>query len=136
MNLRPKLKSPPPPLAAFPPNTTKSTLLKNAPQISPTTNAFPLLSSLLSRLLLLRPPHSSQLQNRHFNQFRRESQSTQPRAVGKPVADDALLKYPGNQHSAEWYLFSDLNCPSEERIDSAVTRVMDPDEVMSKLRKL
>ncbi|KAG6383068.1 hypothetical protein SASPL_157191 [Salvia splendens] len=47
---------------------------------------------------------------------------------GEPVADGALLKYPGNQHSAEWYLFSDLNRPSEERIDSAVTRVMDPEE--------
>lgn len=47
---------------------------------------------------------------------------------GEPVADDALLKYPGNQHSAEWYLFADLNRPSEERTDSAVTRVMDPDQ--------
>ncbi|KAH6763641.1 Exostosin family protein [Perilla frutescens var. frutescens] len=47
---------------------------------------------------------------------------------GEPVADDALLKYPGNQHSAEWYLFSDLNRPSEERIDSPVTRVMDPEQ--------
>ncbi|KAG6423563.1 hypothetical protein SASPL_113963 [Salvia splendens] len=50
------------------------------------------------------------------------------RRGGEPVADDALLKYPGNQHSAEWYLFSDMNRPSEERIDSAVTRVMDPEE--------
>lgn len=47
---------------------------------------------------------------------------------GQPVAEDALLKYPGNQHSAEWYLFADLNRPSEDRIDSAVTRVMDPEE--------
>lgn len=47
---------------------------------------------------------------------------------GEPVADDSLLKYPGNQHSAEWYLFSDLNRPSVERIGSAVTRVMDPEE--------
>ncbi|KAH6830621.1 Exostosin family protein [Perilla frutescens var. hirtella] len=47
---------------------------------------------------------------------------------GEPVADDALLKYPGNQHSAEWYLFSDLNRPSEERTDSPVTRVMDPEQ--------
>ncbi|KAL3632332.1 putative arabinosyltransferase arad1 [Castilleja foliolosa] len=47
---------------------------------------------------------------------------------GVPVENDALLKYPGNQHSAEWYLFSDLNRPSEERFDSAVTRVMDPEE--------
>ncbi|KAK6118303.1 hypothetical protein DH2020_047976 [Rehmannia glutinosa] len=47
---------------------------------------------------------------------------------GESVENDALLKYPGNQHSAEWYLFSDLNRPSEERVDSSVTRVMDPEE--------
>ncbi|KAI3466930.1 hypothetical protein Pfo_023593 [Paulownia fortunei] len=47
---------------------------------------------------------------------------------GETVGNDALLKYPGNQHSAEWYLFSDLNRPSDERVDSAVTRVMDPEE--------
>ncbi|PIN24793.1 Acetylglucosaminyltransferase EXT1/exostosin 1 [Handroanthus impetiginosus] len=47
---------------------------------------------------------------------------------GEPLGNDALLKYPGNQHSAEWYLFSDLNRLDHERIDSAVTRVMDPEE--------
>ncbi|KAL2494089.1 putative arabinosyltransferase ARAD1 [Forsythia ovata] len=47
---------------------------------------------------------------------------------GELVENDALLKYPGNQHSAEWYLFSDLNRLSEDRIDSAVTRVMDPED--------
>ncbi|CAA2998646.1 probable arabinosyltransferase ARAD1 [Olea europaea subsp. europaea] len=47
---------------------------------------------------------------------------------GVPVENDSLLKYPGNQHSAEWYLFSDLNRPSEDRIESAVTRVMDPED--------
>ncbi|KAL0292571.1 UNVERIFIED_CONTAM: putative arabinosyltransferase A [Sesamum calycinum] len=47
---------------------------------------------------------------------------------GESVGNDALLKYPGNQHSAEWYLFSDLNRPSDERVDSAVTRVMDPEK--------
>lgn len=47
---------------------------------------------------------------------------------GESLGNDALLKYPGNQHSAEWYLFSDLNRPSDERIDSAATRVMDPEE--------
>ncbi|CAI9090562.1 OLC1v1025362C1 [Oldenlandia corymbosa var. corymbosa] len=45
-----------------------------------------------------------------------------------PKGNDALLKYPGNQHSAEWYLFRDLNRPSRERVDSAVTRVDDPEE--------
>ncbi|KAL7128496.1 hypothetical protein ABFS83_13G000100 [Erythranthe nasuta] len=47
---------------------------------------------------------------------------------GETVGSDALLKYPGNQHSAEWYLFSDLNRPGDQRIDSALTRVMDPEE--------
>lgn len=42
--------------------------------------------------------------------------------------DDALFKYPGHQHSAEWHLFRDLNRPSHERVDSAVTRVDDPEE--------
>ncbi|KAL3523049.1 hypothetical protein ACH5RR_015883 [Cinchona calisaya] len=46
----------------------------------------------------------------------------------QPKNDDSLLKYPGNQHSAEWYLFKDLNRPSHERVDSAVTRVDDPEE--------
>lgn len=47
---------------------------------------------------------------------------------GEKQSDDSLLKYPGNQHSAEWYLFSDLNRPSRERVDSAFTRVLDPEE--------
>ncbi|KAK4487996.1 hypothetical protein RD792_003735 [Penstemon davidsonii] len=47
---------------------------------------------------------------------------------GQAVSKDELLKYPGHQHSAEWYLFSDLNRPNEERVDSAVTRVMDPED--------
>lgn len=45
-----------------------------------------------------------------------------------PGNNDALLKYPGNQHSAEWHLFRDLNRPSHERVDSTVTRVYDPEE--------
>ncbi|XP_073025555.1 probable arabinosyltransferase ARAD1 isoform X1 [Primulina eburnea] len=47
---------------------------------------------------------------------------------GEIVGDDAQKRYPGNQHSAEWYLFSDLNHPIEERVESAVTRVHDPEE--------
>ncbi|CAK9181717.1 unnamed protein product [Ilex paraguariensis] len=43
------------------------------------------------------------------------------------VNDDALLKYPGNQHSAEWYLFADLTRP-DRGADSPVTRVLDPEE--------
>lgn len=42
--------------------------------------------------------------------------------------DDALFKYPGHQHSAEWHLFHDLNRPSHERVDSPVTRVYNPEE--------
>lgn len=36
------------------------------------------------------------------------------------------VKYPGNQHAAEWHLFLDLNNPKRSR--SYVTRVSDPDE--------
>lgn len=46
----------------------------------------------------------------------------------KKKSDDASLKYPGHQHSAEWYLFDDMNKNSLERVGSAVTRVMDPEE--------
>ncbi|KAG2684146.1 hypothetical protein I3843_10G062000 [Carya illinoinensis] len=47
---------------------------------------------------------------------------------GRPVDDVTLLKYPGHQHMAEWYLFSDLMRPDSERIGSPVVRVLDPDE--------
>ena len=40
----------------------------------------------------------------------------------------ALLKYPGHQHMAEWYLFSDLTRPESERAGSPVVRVSDPEE--------
>ncbi|XP_057971672.1 probable arabinosyltransferase ARAD1 isoform X2 [Malania oleifera] len=44
-----------------------------------------------------------------------------------PKIHDADLKYPGNQHSAEWWLFSDLTRAS--RPDSSpVVRIFDPDE--------
>lgn len=42
--------------------------------------------------------------------------------------DVLKLKYPGNQHPAEWYLFHDLTRPESERVGSPVIRVMDPDE--------
>lgn len=45
-----------------------------------------------------------------------------------PRKDDALFKYPGHQHSAEWHLFKDLHRPSHERADSPVTRVYNPEE--------
>ncbi|GAB4840807.1 Probable arabinosyltransferase arad1 [Ancistrocladus abbreviatus] len=44
-----------------------------------------------------------------------------------PVDDVSKLKYPGNQHPAEWYLFSDLMKDEKERIGSPVVRVMDPE---------
>ncbi|XP_060192241.1 probable arabinosyltransferase ARAD1 isoform X1 [Lycium barbarum] len=47
---------------------------------------------------------------------------------GVKQSDDSLLKYPGNQHSAEWYLFSDLTGSGRDRVGSAVIRVMDPEE--------
>ncbi|KAL8107533.1 putative arabinosyltransferase ARAD1 [Apium graveolens] len=42
--------------------------------------------------------------------------------------DVLKLKYPGNQHPAEWYLFNDLTRPGLERVGSPVIRVVDPDE--------
>ncbi|KAF5197131.1 Xylogalacturonan beta-1,3-xylosyltransferase [Thalictrum thalictroides] len=42
-------------------------------------------------------------------------------------SDSSKLKYPGNQHSAEWYLFSDLI--REDRDDSSeIVRVLDPED--------
>lgn len=45
-----------------------------------------------------------------------------------PVSDDSELKYPGNQHSAEWYLFSDMLKDEKSRVNAAVVRVFDPEE--------
>ncbi|KAA0043171.1 hypothetical protein IC582_028860 [Cucumis melo] len=47
---------------------------------------------------------------------------------GKPVPEVTDLKYPGHQHMAEWFLFTDLLRPESERIGSAVVRVFDPEE--------
>ncbi|XP_052203277.1 probable arabinosyltransferase ARAD1 [Diospyros lotus] len=41
-----------------------------------------------------------------------------------PVDDVSELKYPGNQHSAEWHLFADLN--RNDLSGSPITRVFDP----------
>ncbi|EPS72244.1 hypothetical protein M569_02513 [Genlisea aurea] len=41
-------------------------------------------------------------------------------------ADSPPLNYPGHQHSAEWYLFSDLIRPDDD--SSSVTRVTHPEE--------
>uniref|UniRef100_A0A7N0SWH4 Exostosin GT47 domain-containing protein n=1 Tax=Kalanchoe fedtschenkoi TaxID=63787 RepID=A0A7N0SWH4_KALFE len=38
------------------------------------------------------------------------------------------LKYPGNQHSAEWYLFSDLVRDESDRAGSPVRKVLDPED--------
>ncbi|KAA8537196.1 hypothetical protein F0562_029672 [Nyssa sinensis] len=43
-----------------------------------------------------------------------------------PVNDVTKLRYPGNQHSAEWYLFADLT--RADQSGSPVTRVLDPEE--------
>ncbi|KAK6917012.1 Exostosin, GT47 domain [Dillenia turbinata] len=47
-------------------------------------------------------------------------------SLKSPVGDLSTLKYPGHQHSAEWYLFSDLI--REDRDSSSVVRVLDPEE--------
>ncbi|GMH26041.1 hypothetical protein Nepgr_027884 [Nepenthes gracilis] len=50
------------------------------------------------------------------------------RGVLKSPADNlSALKYPGNQHSAEWYLFWDLMKDENARVSSPVVRVMDPE---------
>lgn len=43
---------------------------------------------------------------------------------GTPNEDVTKITFPGNQHAAEWHLFSDLNNP--KRSGSYVTRVSDP----------
>ncbi|KAK9065072.1 hypothetical protein SSX86_016455 [Deinandra increscens subsp. villosa] len=45
---------------------------------------------------------------------------------GKANEDVSTLKYPGNQHAAEWHLFVDLN--NTNRSGSYVTRVSDPQQ--------
>ncbi|KAJ7547618.1 hypothetical protein O6H91_08G095500 [Diphasiastrum complanatum] len=42
-----------------------------------------------------------------------------------PVLEDSSLQYPGNQHSAEWWLFSDLEKPQSKRFGDSL-RVYDP----------
>ncbi|XP_047949934.1 probable arabinosyltransferase ARAD1 isoform X1 [Salvia hispanica] len=153
MNLRPKLRSPP---AVSPPSSTKPTPMKMPRKslLRPTLVLASFLSLLAFYSFVLHTPPNNRsatsidaaLGNRNALSLHRADQvkiymydlprrftygvieSYAAARGGEPVADDALLKYPGNQHSAEWYLFSDMNRPSEERIDSAVTRVMDPEE--------
>lgn len=45
-----------------------------------------------------------------------------------PVNNDSELRYPGNQHSAEWWLFSHLSSmdDEEEMTNSSVIRTLDP----------
>ncbi|KAL8507415.1 hypothetical protein ACS0TY_018100 [Phlomoides rotata] len=157
MNLRPKLRSPPLTAAAVPHNY-KATLSKMPRKtlLRPTLAlAFFLTIFAIYSFISHSPPNhdartSNNLGNIHFRSLERDNDVNKkvkiymydlPRRFtygviesyaaargGEPVGNDASLKYPGNQHPAEWHLFSDLNRPSEERIDSAVTRVMDPDE--------
>lgn len=49
--------------------------------------------------------------------------------INAPVSDDSELKYPGNQHSAEWYLFSDLIKREKDLVHVGdIVRVFDPGE--------
>ncbi|RRT67357.1 hypothetical protein B296_00039331 [Ensete ventricosum] len=52
------------------------------------------------------------------------------RARGSPVpANDADIRYPGHQHSAEWWLLSDLARPPTARSpNSALQLTLDPEE--------
>lgn len=159
MNIRPKLRSPPPSSATSPSYSSKTTTSKMPRKslLRPTL----VLTSLLAlvavySLVFHAPPKYTTATsidvagNRGVRFLDRANDAANnvriymydlPRRFtygviesyaaargGGPVGDDSLLKYPGNQHSAEWYLFADLNRPSKERIDSAVTRVMDPKE--------
>lgn len=47
---------------------------------------------------------------------------------GERVEDDALLKYPGTQHAAEWHLFTSLLLPNHDRAGSSVIPVSDPEQ--------
>lgn len=47
---------------------------------------------------------------------------------GRPVEDVSTLKYPGHQHMAEWYVFTDLIRPESERVGSPIVRVSYPEE--------
>ncbi|XP_026395369.1 probable arabinosyltransferase ARAD1 [Papaver somniferum] len=47
-------------------------------------------------------------------------------SITVPIDDVLNLKYPGNQHSAEWWLFSDLI--KEDRYGSPIVRVLDPED--------
>lgn len=156
MNLRPKLRSPSPLTAA--PHNYKATLSKMPRKslLRPTLAlAFLLTIFAIYSFISHSPPNystrtSNSLGNIRLRSLGRDNDVDKkvkiymydlPRRFtygviesyaaargGEPVGNDALLKYPGNQHPAEWHLFSDLNRPREERVDSAVTRVMDPDE--------
>lgn len=163
MNLRPKLRSPPPPTASLsspPPSPLSHNAkipLSKMPRkslIRPTLALTSLLSLFaLYSFLFYTPPSyttstSINLGNHNFPSLADSNDVNKKANVymydlprrftygviesyaaargGEPVGNDAPLKYPGNQHSAEWYLFSDLNRPSDERVNSAVTRVMDP----------
>ncbi|XP_010441807.1 PREDICTED: probable arabinosyltransferase ARAD2 [Camelina sativa] len=50
------------------------------------------------------------------------------RGGDKKIDDVTGLRYPGHQHMHEWYLFSDLNRPGNERFGSPIVRVFDPAE--------
>ncbi|XP_043699377.1 probable arabinosyltransferase ARAD1 [Telopea speciosissima] len=64
--------------------------------------------------------------SRKFTYGMIESYSMARNSMKSPVDDVSTLKYPGNQHSAEWWLFKDLL--REDRYGSPVVRVFDPEE--------
>ncbi|VFQ97448.1 unnamed protein product [Cuscuta campestris] len=47
---------------------------------------------------------------------------------GEKVKEDALLKYPGTQHSAEWHLFTSLLVRDHGRMGWSIFPVSDPDQ--------
>ncbi|KAG5621871.1 hypothetical protein H5410_007089 [Solanum commersonii] len=155
MNPRPKLRSPPPSSVVISPASPPKSLINKMPRkftrstLTLATTLFSILAlyAFFNTFIFSDPPNnvSSVSFSRNYNTQNLKSVKVYmydlPRKFtygviesyalargGEKQSDDSLLKYPGNQHSAEWYLFSDLNRPSLERVGSAVTRVMNPEE--------
>lgn len=151
MNPRPKIRSPPPhsnsPFFNVFPNSSSHKMPRKSFLKSTLTFAS-LLSFSLFALYFALSSHNFHLQQRIHDGYGDDRaskvkvylydlprkftygviESYEKSRGGEAKNDDALLKYPGHQHSAEWYLFRDLNRPSHDRVDSAVARVYDPDQ--------
>ncbi|KAM3284413.1 putative arabinosyltransferase ARAD1 [Capsicum chacoense] len=155
MNPRPKLRSPPPSTITSPPppppRINDNKMPRKLPTLTLATTLFTILAlyAFFNTFIFSNPPNNATTVSFSRNSNPRNSFDNSVRVYmydlprkftygviesytlargGEKKTDDSLLKYPGNQHSAEWYLFDDLNKPDSERVGSAVVRVMDPEE--------